>query len=279
MSGLRLMRCGMLLPFALACHQDTGAGALSPSARVISLVPSITEIIVAIGGRNRLVGRTDYDHDTAVVRLPSVGGTIAPNLESVVTLRPDLVIIWDDSAAPGLRPKLAELRIRTATMRTSSLEDLRDDIRRLGEIVDRRATAESLWNAIDDSLRAVHRDYASADRPRVLFVVWTHPLVTVGHGSFVDTLISIAGGRNIFADAGQAWPAVSRELVVTRHPDVTLVPLSSGSTELLRSDADIRQSVAGIDLGRLRRIDADLVNRPGPRIGEAARQIGRLIHQ
>jgi iron complex transport system substrate-binding protein len=278
MSPLRLLR-GMLVPLALACQRDHAVSDSSPSVRIIALIPSINDVIVAIGARNRLVGRTDYDRNPAVAALPSVGGTVDPNLEEVIKLHPDLVIVWDDSAAPGLRSKLADLHLRTASMRTSSLEDLRDDVHRIGGIVERQSAADSLWATIDDSLVAVRNDYRRGDRPRVLFVIWTHPLMAAGRGSFIDTLISIAGGRNIFADAAQAWPVVSSELVVARHPDVTLVPISSRAKQPLGSEADIRRSVGGIELGRLRWIDADLIDRPGPRIAEAARQVGRLIHQ
>jgi len=127
--------------------------ALGHGPRVVSFVPSITDIIVAVGGASQLIARTDYDRDPRLARLPSVGGTTNPNLEIVERLRPDLIITWDDSGAPALIAKLRELRVRTVQLHTASLQDLRTDIRIVGNLLGHAHSADSLWRAIDDQLR------------------------------------------------------------------------------------------------------------------------------
>jgi iron complex transport system substrate-binding protein len=274
-----------ILLWAVVSAAATGCTSRHPatrnvrSHRVLSLVPSITDVVVAIGGTPMLTARTDYDLDPHLTSLPSVGGLTNPNFEAVLRLRPDLVITWDDSAAPGLATKLQNIGVRQLPMGTSTLAELRADIRQVGVIVGREHAADSLWHSIDSSLTAVASAVDSLPRRSVFFLVWRRPFITIGRAAFIDTLIWIAGGENVFHDMPQAWPTVSIEALSDRHVDVILVPTSAAqSIHDVVQDPQLARLVA-LTHAAVVPIDADLVNRPGPRIGEAARMIAAVIRE
>lgn len=254
-----------------------GLEARPPAARIISLLPSVTEMLVALGAGDRLVARTDYDTDPALRRLPSVGGGLHPSLERLTALRPQLVVGWsgDQSLDQLARPGILVYRPQSQT-----LADVRCTILHLGRALGLEAGADSLTRAIDGELEDVRRAVQGRPRPSVFYVVWFDPPMTAGPGTFIDELIHIAGGRNVFADAPSPWPTVSLEEVVRRQPAIVLVPRGERGAE--RSDR-LRRAPGWRDLravraGRVIDVDADLFNRPGPRVGKAARTLAHLLH-
>lgn len=271
-----------LLRVAAIAAQPSGTGGSPPArgsvgARVVSLVPSVTDLAVAIGAASQLVGRTEFDRDPRLASLPSVGGATDPNLEIVARLHPDVVITWDDSAAPRVLGKLRELGVRSLPLKTSTLADLRTNLQRIGALFGRERAADSLWRSVDESLRATALANHGLSRPAVFFVVWRRPLMTVGHAGFLDTLITIAGGYNVFHDLPQAWPTVSIEALARRGATVIIVPTSPAqSIDDVLDDPNLGRLIA-VTRARVVSVDAGLVNRPGPRIGDAARAIADAI--
>ena len=261
-----------------------GCGAEGPSLgrdapeRVLSLTPSITDLIVALGERTRLVGRTRYD-TVGLDGLPSVGGSLNPSLEVVAGLQPDLVIadldVLDDRVAAIRRLGLRVERVRSAT-----LADVRATIALLGEWLAIPARAESLWGAVADTLVAVRSDAANRERIRVFYAVWTSPPMSVGRGTFVADLIEIAGGENIFADTDVRWPTVSFEAVIERDPQIVILPTESAGPDPLNTLQQMAgwKLIPAIRRGRVQVVSSELFSRPGPRLGEAARQLFRILH-
>ena len=272
----------VLAMLAVACARPEEARRTASIARVVSLVPSMTETIVALGERSRLVARTDYDLARDLASLPSVGGTIDPSLERILALRPDLVLVWQDSGLPPVKTRLEALGVRTEPVATSSLGDFRRSLARLGELLEVPERAARLVRAIHDSLDAVEAWVAQRPPVRVFYMVWPNPLVTTGAGTYVDSLITLAGGVNIFADAPTAWPTVTFEELLRRDPDVIVWPrrLDAGDTaaQALRSRPGWRR-LRAIRGGRLVSVDVDLFNRPGPRVALAARTLARALHE
>jgi ABC-type Fe3+-hydroxamate transport system substrate-binding protein len=254
-------------------------GALgAPPARIVSLVPSATDLVVALGERHRLVARTMYDRNPLLARLPSVGGTIDPNLEAVLSVRPDLVLTWDDSTAPGLRQRLERAGLHTVVIRATTLADVRGTIRQLGGVLKVSGKADSLMGRIQSGLDSVKALSDGRAKVRVFYLVWARPLITTAGGTFIDSLITIAGGENVFGDLSGPWPMVSIESVIARQPDVILWSRHrSGLQENLADDPRWR-GVRAARLGRVLAVDGELMARPGPRLVEAARALERLIH-
>jgi iron complex transport system substrate-binding protein len=246
---------------------------------VVSLLPSATDLVVALGAGDRLVARTEYDTDPSLARLPSVGRGLTPNWEALTALRPDLVIVWPDNESPPELGELARLGVRVYTPHTESLADVVRTARELGRLLGRESAAESLVSGMNASLAAVRHTVQGLPQPTVFYVVWHDPPMTAGPGTFIDEIITAAGGRNLFHDAATPWPQVSLEVVVRRQPDVLVVPRGEKDLNLdwLQTASGWRE-LRAVREGHIVRVDADLFNRPGPRVAEAARKMAALLH-
>jgi len=274
------------LPLVLqSCADDASRGrpaeatARTPT-RIISLIPSATEIILSLGAADRLIARTEFDHDPRLADLPSVGRGLSPSLEHLVSLDPDLVITWPDNASRSLNSRLAELGVTVYSPESQSLADIYEAIRRIGSLLALTNRADSLASNIRRRLAAVHDAVEGRERPAVLYIIWHEPPTVAGPGTYIDELISIAGGRNVFHDAPALWPQVSIEEVVRRDPDILVVPVSA---ENPLSPAVLREATGWREMRAVRQrdiasVDGDLFNRPGPRIVEAAELLARIFH-
>ncbi|MGH7571276.1 MAG: ABC transporter substrate-binding protein [Gemmatimonadota bacterium] len=249
-----------------------------PAGRIVSLVPSVTETIVALDLAGRLVARTDYDRGQAVADLPSVGGGLDPSSEALVALEPDLVIAWRSARGGGFRQALRSADI---PVYSASIEDTADVFRtfgRLGTLLGVPAVAGRLAQELRDSLAAVAADRLPDPRPTVLFTLLGSPPRTAGPGTFVAQILDIAGGRLAFPELGERWPEVSLEAIVERQPDVLIVPVDSAmDPRALLSDRPGWRDLRAVRTGRVKGVDADLFSRPGPRLAEAARELQRAL--
>lgn len=249
-------------------------------SRVVSLIPATTEIMYALGAEDFLVGRSVYDdYPPEVGAIPDVGQAIGVATERVIALGPDLVLLIAGSDNARTIAEFERLGVPSLVFRLNRLEELRSTIERLGVLFDRPSRADSLWGALDDELTAVRLRTSTGARPSVYYDIAYPPPITIGHGSYLDTLIFIAGGRNAFHDVAAPSPTVSLEAIVDRDPDVILYPVGSGWTgpgspverplwNRLRAVAD----------GRVQEVDADLLHRLGPRIGAGVRSLAGAIH-
>jgi len=281
-----LTRSGLgLAILAVACSRGSDAPAVreetaQPPQRIISLIPSATETIVALGAADRFVARTEFDVDPSLAHLPSVGEGLTPSLEQLTVLEPDLVVAWPDNVSRSVIGRLEEFGVRVYSPQVQSLADLRDATLELGRILGLEGAADSLVNAIDSGLGMVRDAVAGRERTSVFYVVWYDPPTTSGSGTFIDELIELAGGRNVFADAPGLWPQVSMEEVVRRQPDIILV----SQTESIPIDLERFEEAVGwrelraVREGRVVQVDANLYNRPGARVAEAARELAKLLH-
>jgi ABC-type Fe3+-hydroxamate transport system substrate-binding protein len=252
----------------------------APAQRVISLVPSATDLVVALGGRGQLVGRTRYDRDTSLASIPSVGGGIDPDLERVAALKPDLVIAWSPSKSSALRARLQAQGIAVYAVPTEDTAAFYASDSALGALIGRDSAARALAAAVRDTMAAVHAAVAGRPTPAVLYLIWGDPPMTVGPHTFVAELIGVAGGRDLFADATTDWPRVSMEAIVARAPDVIVAAVGedpTGGAERLQSAPGWR-GLAAVRSGRVVQVPADLMERPGPGLGRAARVLARAIH-
>lgn len=249
-----------------------------PPKRIVSLIPATTELLVALGAADRLSARTDYDYDPALAALPSVGPGLTPSLEWLVALRPELVITWPDSRDRGLSAQLSDLGIPVYSARIESLDDIVSTTRRLGALLGQATAADSLIREIELGLDEVRHAVAGRGRPTVFYVVGHEPPLTAGPGTFIDELVNLAGGRNLFPDT-PGWPQVSLEEVLQREPDILIVPQGEGNAtpERLTRRAGWRE-LGAVRAGRVYSIDAEVAHRPGPRIARVARMIAEIIH-
>jgi len=251
--------------------------------RIVSLVPSVTETIFALGGEDRLVGRTDFcDFPAAARSKPSVGGMINPSLEVVVALRPDLVIATDEGNREETIVQLGRLGIRVYLVHANRMAEMLDLIARVGALTGRAAAVPALTGEIRRRVEAVRRAVAPYPRPRVLYVLWPEPLIVPGRQSMLNELIELAGGESITGTDGDAYPRFSLEAAVARAPDVIiLADHSTGASTAGRASPEKWQrltSVPAIRAGRLHSVDLTVLHRYGPRVPDGLETLARILH-
>lgn len=261
-----------------------------PLTRIVSLIPAVTETLVAIGGADLLVARTRYDEDPALADLPSVGGGIDPSLEFLAQLNPDLVVLWA-SGANGvlLEDRLDEIGLNWYAASIQTVDDFRRHARNLGRLVGKSAAADSVIARVEGDFAAATQSWSGRDPAEVVYVVQMEPPMTVGPGTFLDALLGTAGAFNAFGDIVGSWPLVSMEEVVKRDPDYVIMPVQGYGTPEARSDYSdpsierLRaqpgwSAVPAVVAGRVISVDGSLFGRPGPRMGEAALYLATRLH-
>lgn len=247
-----------------------------PPARIVSLSPATTEILFTLGAGSRLVGRTKYDlwPDSAKL-IPSVGDGLRPNVEAVLAVHPDLVVIY---ASQDNRPAATRLRaagVNTLALRGDHISEFRRVVQLLGATIGDSARAKTLADSVYHTLNSVRAATQRLPKPTVFWHVWDAPVITIGGGSFMNDLVDIAGGRNVYADIKAPSGTVSLEDVSRRDPDVIL----AGPDGKHQIESDPRwRIVRAVREGRIFVVDTGVVARPSVRLGEAAVLIANLLH-
>jgi iron complex transport system substrate-binding protein len=260
----------------ISVTDDAGRVVQLPHAarRMVSLLPTVTDLVVAMGRAQLLIARTDYDIDPRLARLPSVGGGLTPSVEWLAAQHPDLVVSWPDNASRSLVARLGSVGIPVYAASTESIADALRTIRNLGVLLDATSSADSLVHAIKSSLDSTRRAVAALAPVRVAYVLSVDPPTIAGPNTFIDELITIAGGQNVFADIRQSWPQVNLEEVVRRDPDVLVLARESEADpqavlEQLAGWRDLR----AVRAHRVFRVSPYFFNRSGPLMPQAAREL------
>ncbi len=249
--------------------------------RVISLSPAVTELVFALGREGILKGTTQFsDHPPEARAIPLVGSYHRPDIERIVALRPDLVLAIRDGNPIEAVSRLDALGIAVFAVDPRSLADIMETIAVLGEILGAREEAKRHVAQMSARIDAVRERVAgAAARPSVFFQVDAAPLVSVGGDNFLNELIETAGGRNV--TAGKAsWPRVGWEEILRLQPDVVVISSMAGgqTPEALLRDWRRWPQLRAVQRERVHVEDADLFNRPTPRLLEGLELLARRIH-
>ena len=248
----------------------------APPRRIVSLNPATTELLFALGAGARVVGRTQYDLWPDSARLvPSVGAGMQPNLEAVLGRQPDLVVMYASGSDRGAADRLTAAGVATAAFRMDRIADFARVTLLLGRLVGDTARARAVVDSVTGTLDRVRHATQSLKRPSVFLHAWEKPLMTIGGGSFLSELVTIAGGRNIYDSLPAPSPVVTLEDVLRRNPDIILVSPIERSN-MLRNDR--WRALPAVRSGRALAYDTNLVARPSVKLGEAAVSLARLFH-
>lgn len=192
--------------------------------RVVSLTPSLTETICALGAEEYLVGVTDNDdYPPSVKQLPSVGD-MYPNLELIAAAAPDLIVYDEDFLPSGVTNRLAKLKGRKLPLHLSNLEDLAEVLTVLGQALDKQKEAIALKQQLADFLAFCRKkNERTSKQPVVFLAIWPNPIMTVGSSSPINSFITLAGGKNCYVDLKTAYPVVSLEDLLRRNPDIIIM--------------------------------------------------------
>ncbi|WP_449430058.1 cobalamin-binding protein [Pseudomonas putida] len=212
------MRALLCLLALLACTAKAGE-----PLRVVSLAPSMSEIMLELQAHDLLVGVLDGGERPAPLRgLPSVGRQGQLDMERLLSLRPDLLLLWPGSVAPAQREQLKRLGIATYSSEPHDLEQLIEQIQAIAIRVGRAEQGQRYATALRERLLQLRQQYRREPPLRVFYQVWDHPLYTLGGRQVISDALAVCGARNIFDDLGQPAPQVNVESVLLRNPQVIL---------------------------------------------------------
>jgi iron complex transport system substrate-binding protein len=277
----------LLVLGTLASRKHEGSVPRTPrrdALRIVSLAPSVTEILFALHAEDSLVGATDRcDFPADAARIERVGGFGSPNIETLLALSPDLVI------ASGLeRSDTASLLqrsgIRVLDLQIRTFDELFEAIQKIGVATNSVDQAERIVAQMQDDIKTVERQHASPAperRPRVFVEITDHPLITAGGVSFLDELIARAGGVNVAHELPQAYSRISPEKVIAWNPDVILVARMHRATN---AAAELSSRIGWDQIDAIKKgriisdIDPDLLFRPGPRLIDGVKALSARLH-
>jgi ABC-type Fe3+-hydroxamate transport system substrate-binding protein len=266
--GTMLIRLLALAALAvLACALPRASAAAPPAQRIVSLVPSLTEDLFAVGAGSRIVGVSSYaDYPPAARRLPVVGGFASVDTERIVALRADLVLGISAQAHAAADVRRAGVPVRL--LRDDSLADVYANLRVVGDLTGTRARAESLVSALRARTAALARTRPARKRPPSVFVVLgTAPIFTVGRGSYIAQLLDLAGASNAAADVRVPYARYSAEALLSRQPDALVVDPAVGLAGVLdRAPWSALRAVREHHVYTLP--DPAILERPGPRYND-----------
>ena len=256
------------LPTLFACD-NPGAGQPSadagPATHIVTLAPSLAELVFAAGAGDTLVGVSAYsDFPPAVAALPLVGDAFTIDQERLALLRPDLLLAWESGTPAHVVDELRQAGYRVEVIRTRSLVDISATLVRIGELAGTQEAAREVAAEFAAALQDLGDSYRDTESIRVFYQVSKRPLYTVGPDHYASELIALCGGRNVFEDVGELAPAIDVEAVIDRDPEVMLAGDDAGSDSF--SEWDRWPSIAANRYGNRFLLPADEMSRPTPRI-------------
>lgn len=243
----------------------------APAHRIVSLAPNITDTLYAAGAGSFVVGTSRFsEHPEAARHIPVVGDATMLDLERIVALRPDVIMVWKSGTPAAQVEKLARLGIPIYYAETTRLADIPTATRRFGQLAGTAPVANANANAFAQALDGIRRTYAGKKRVKVFFQIWDRPLMTIGRAQMISDALDLCGGQNIFNDLTQPAPAVGREAVLARRPDVIMTAGGNGDSLDTWTQA---ASLPAAQHGNVMVIDAPTLALPSPSILPSVRTL------
>lgn len=241
---------------------------------VVSLAPNLTEIIFAVDAGDLLVGVTtfcNYPAETKSIR--KVGDTQKPNIETIIALKPQVVFVSTASQLEAFTNTLKEQNIAVFVAGPNTLDGIYKSIETIGQIVGNRQKAESVVQGLKTRAAAARGPVVYGSVPTVFVQIDKDALYTIGSESYITDIVARAGGVSATADLATAYPKISRETAVAMNPDVIVISASDSN----RDPNEAFRNSPAVKNGRVHRIDADLLSRPGPRVVDALERIAEKL--
>jgi iron complex transport system substrate-binding protein len=253
--------------------------------RVVSLAPSNTELLFALGMGDRIVGITEYcNYPKETTTIEKVAGFNTVNLEKIAAVNPDLVIAIRGNDMESLR-SLRQLGVPVFSLDIQTLEQVGSALQRLGVLMGVEPRAKQLADSLNARIQAVRKSVSKTEtRPKAMWGFWGDPVYTAGKGTMIDDVIAVAGGDNVGRQADGAWPQVGLETIIMWAPEVIITTHIPGGIEKLPGEIDrLRQTdgwkqLPAVQNGRIYFVDGDWLLRPGPRLVDALEGMARHLH-
>jgi iron complex transport system substrate-binding protein len=277
--------------------------------RIVSLSPSSTEILFAVGAGPKVVGVTDYCNYPPALEarieadeITRIGGYWDSAIETIMKLKPDLVLVSTAKCTVKTKERkvnfkrrydittqiaaqLSSLGLNVLTLSPHNMNDVLDNILLVGRASGNVAEASNLVEKLRQKIETVTKKSRKiSHRPKVYFEVWKDPYISVSSGTWIGDLINLAGGTNIFGEAVSEWPIIKSEDIIQRNPDIIVFPVIPGVPRFWGSFEDVKKrtgwkSINAVRNGNLYEVPRDFISRPGPRLVEALEMLEKMIHQ
>ncbi len=249
-----------------------------PATRIVSLAPANTEIAYAIGAGDKMVAGTSYDdYPEAAKSLPKIGDFANPNVEKIASFEPDLVLAAGGIQS-GLRSKLEKLGMQVYVVDPKTYDDVMTDVTNLGQLAGSTEQAQQVADTMQKAKDDVQAKVASLARPATFLEIYSKPLMTAGGDTFIDDMITLAGGSNLGATAGSGFPTFSTEVLFKNDPDVYIADSGSMSKPGDISKRSGFATLTAVKDGHVYVIDDNLIARPGPRLAAGLQELVEMIH-
>ncbi|MFH1729007.1 MAG: ABC transporter substrate-binding protein [Pseudomonadota bacterium] len=250
----------------------------NPPNRLISMAPNITEIIFELGLGSKLVGITDFcNFPEATKKIDKIGGFSNPSLEKIVSLKPDLVFLTVDGNSKSLASKLSENNIKIFVINTSSFSDISLSIKMIANALACSEKGKLLSDTMQSESLIFKAAMLGRQKPSVLFLTSVDPIISVGPKTFLDEIITLAGGENVCNKLNNRYPKLSFEAVVKFEPDLIIYPTMGNEDAAIKRFIEKLNSVLKKEVLMLSNIDPDLIYRPCPRIIQGLKIINKQI--
>ncbi len=271
-----------LLFLIIFCLFLSGKSFSAPPQRIVSLAPSITEILYAIGIDERIVAVTNFcDYPPQAKDKPKIGGMSNPSLEAVISAKPDIVVMTTDGNPKEFEDRLKQLGIKTYVFKARQFAELPQGIRELGITLGAKEKAYKLAEEIETALHQLSvTSHQPPVRKKALFIVWPEPLMVAGPGTAIDDALQLLGWENIASDTGIKYPKYSVEEVILRSPDVILIGKSMGVDTKENSKGLLKKldMLEAVKKGRVY-YTGDTLYRLGPRIIEGIEEMAGYLNR
>lgn len=259
---------------------DTGQRVSLPHAprRIISLAPSATEMLFAAGLGTRVVATVEYSNEPpAAKQVPRIGDVTAIDIERLVSMHPDLVVVWPGGGNPAQTEKIVQLGIPVYRQQVNRLADLPVSLRRLGALTSDRSVADRAALGLEESLSRLSREYGGGKHPTVLLEVWNRPVYTVGGTHLMSDALTVCGGHNVFGDLKELGPVISTEAVIARNPDIIVAVAPPGEGASWLEEWKRFGSLSAVRSGRLISFEDQRFVRLGPSVVSATEGLCKAL--
>ncbi len=252
--------------------------------RIVSMAPNVTEMLFAIGLNEEIVGVTDYcDYPEIAKEKAKIGGYYNPNIEVILSLKPDIIIATPDGYSKERIARLEQAGIPIFLVNPRSLDEIFSSMLMLGNVTGKKESAEEIVKNLQSRVKVITDKVKYITRkPKVFYELDHSPLITVGPNNFVDDLITKAGGINIANDAPGSWPQYSVESVIIKNPDIIITaPYSMGSgnsSQPLINEWKKYRTISAVKNNKIYAINPDIVLRAGPRTVDGLESLYKAFH-
>jgi len=255
-----------LLMLSLFIGQHSAAVQEQDTQRIIALSPHAVEMLFAIGAGDRIIATIEYaDYPAAALDIPRIGNFTGIQIEKIVALQPDLIIGWKSGNKLADLNKLESLGFKLFYSHPNTITEIRSELIKMGELTGLQKKANAVASKIQQQHQKIIDQYAQKENVSVFYQLWHDPLRTIGPDNWNETLINDCNGVNIFNDTRTPYPVVSLENVLSKNPEVIIIPHHSGSVAVKKELWNKWQHISAVKQKHIFTIDGDLLHRFGPR--------------